>query len=90
MAVAMCALVVVMLLSPPRSPPPTATARQREERPSESAYAAAEAGIADYQYHLNQKPRLLGCCERHQDKSPVTRPFTVDRRLDARVAAGGG
>jgi hypothetical protein len=77
MAVAMGALLVVMLLSAA-----TFAAANSDLRISgsndlqKSAYAAAEAGIADYQYHLNQNPDYWRLCDATGDKSPVTQSFT--------------
>jgi hypothetical protein len=77
MVVAMTAMLAVMLLSAAAFAAANgdihiASTNDRQKQ----AYAAAEAAIADYQYHLNQNPDYWRKCATTGDASPVNQPFT--------------
>jgi hypothetical protein len=77
MAAAMGGLLAVMLLSGAAFAAANGDLRLTGTNDvQKAAYAAAEAGIADYQYHLNQNPDYWRLCDDTKDKSPVTQPFT--------------
>jgi len=77
MVVAMTALVTVMLLSAAAFAAANGDIHivSTNDR-SKQAYAAAEAAIADYQYHLNQNPDYWRKCTATGDATPVNNPFT--------------
>ena len=55
--------LITLAGQPPPSPPPTATsAFLRRDIDQKRAYAAAQAGIADYTYHLNNDSGYWARC----------------------------
>ncbi len=83
MVVAMGALLVVMLLSAAAFAAADGDIHMvSSDDHTKQAYAAAEAAIADYQYHLNQNPDYWRLCDKTKDNAPVNQPYTggVDAR----------
>jgi type II secretory pathway pseudopilin PulG len=73
MIVAMTGMLVVMMLGAAAFAAANGDIRTTGTNSNQKqAYAAAEAAIADYQYHLNQNPDYWRKCDATADLSPVT------------------
>jgi type II secretory pathway pseudopilin PulG len=92
MIVAMTGMLVVVLLGAAAFAAANGDIRSTGRNDNQKqAYAAAEAAIADYQYHLNQNPDYWRKCDATGDSSPVTQrvvPGTSDTLREWRALPG--
>jgi type II secretory pathway pseudopilin PulG len=76
MLAAMGAMLVVIMLSLAAFTAANGDIRQSGVNDTQKdAYTAAEAGVADYQYHLNQDPDFWRKCTTGTGSSPVNQPW---------------